>query len=160
MRTSIYLILFAWLAAGCESFLEEKSQNEIHPTTVSDMEKLLAGEAYYTLNEGHLFSRVTDVFTDDIACNVVTKAYLEEKQRGRYRFLWQENMFDDNGWGYDIAIWQVPYSRIKGCNVILEYMDQMDGDEVKREHLRGEAYFLRGFYYFYLTNFFGFPYNY
>ena len=53
-----------------------------------------------------------------------------------------------------------PYSRIKGCNVILEYMDQMDGDEVKQEHLRGEAYFLRGFYYFYLTNFFGFPYNY
>ena len=160
MRTSIYLILFVWLVVGCESFLEEKIQNEIHPKTVSDMEKLLEGEAYYTSNEGHLFSRVTDIFTDDIACNVVTKTYLEEKQRDRYRFLWQENMFDDNGWGYDIAIWQVPYSRIKGCNVILEYMDQMDGDEVKQEHLRGEAYFLRGFYYFYLTNFFGFPYNY
>ena len=35
----------------------------------------------------------------------------------------------------------------------------MDGDEMEREHLKGEAYTLRGFYYFMLVNFFGMPYN-
>ncbi len=32
-------------------------------------------------------------------------------------------------------------------------------DRIKREHIRGEAYVLRGLYHFYLVNFFGAPYN-
>lgn len=60
----------------------------------------------------------------------------------------------------DLSPWQTPYTRIKGCNVILDYMDDMEGDEALRAHVLGEAYALRGFYYFYLVNFFGLPYNY
>lgn len=160
MRTSIFCILFTWFLAGCGDFLEETSQNEIHPSSVSDMEKLLEGEAYYSASEGDIFCQLTDIFTDNYSCNSVNENNLRSKQQNRYKFLWDEKMFDDNGWGSDISIWEVPYARIKGCNVILEYLDQMEGDDIKREHLRGEAYFLRGFYYFYLTNFFGFPYNY
>lgn len=160
MRKSIYVLLLACALSGCNDFLEESSQNEIHPSTVSDMEKLLEGEAYFTADEGSLYAEVTDIFTDNITnLRITDVSYLNEKQRLRYRYLWDLTMWDDNGYQSDISIWQKPYERIKGCNVILEYADAMDGDKDKREHLKGEAYFLRGFYYFYLTNFFGKPYN-
>ena len=161
MRTSIYILLLAWIVSGCNDFLEESSQNEIHPSTVKDMEKLLEGEAYFVKSESGLYTNMTDIFTDNITNIAIGKNnnYREEKPRLRYRYLWDATMWEDNGWDSDISIWQKPYERIKGCNVILEYIDQMLGDDDKREHLKGEAYFLRGFFYFYLTNFFGKPYN-
>ena len=161
MKTTIYLFLLAWVLGGCGDFLEETSQNEIHPSTVSDMEKLLEGEAYFTADEGTLFTDVTDIFTDNLeGIGIgVNNSYHEEKDRLRYRYLWDSQMWEDHGYGEDISIWQKPYERIKGCNVILEYTDDMLGDEDEKAHLKGEAYFLRGFYYFYLTNFFGKPYN-
>lgn len=71
-------------------------------------------------------------------------------------------MFDESGFETsDVSLWYVCYDKIKGCNVILDYLDDMkEGDEGRKEHIRGEAYALRGFYYLMLTNFFGMPYNY
>ena len=147
---------------GCSEFLEETSQDEIRPSTVRDMEKLLEGEAYFSGEEGSLFNRGTDIFTDDVQSNVLTeemRSYQAEKEEGRYRFTWDQSMFDESGGGQDITFWQLPYERINRCNLILEYIDGMEGDEMEREHLKGEAYTLRGFYYFMLVNFFGMPYN-
>lgn len=154
-----FLLVLNW---GCDDFLEEKSQGEIRPSTVKDMEKLLEGEAYFTQTEGPVFNTVTEIFTDDRQCNLLNppKNQLEQKLKDRYRFSWDPLMFEDGGGGEDLSLWQVPYSRIKGCNVILDYMDGMTGDEDQRFHVLGEAYTLRGFYYLYLVNFFGLPYNY
>ena len=66
-------------------------------------------------------------------------------------------MFDEGGGGEDLSFWKIPYERIKGCYVVLEYVDGMQGDEMRREHLKGEAYALRGFYYYMLVYFFGLP---
>ncbi|MEI3421739.1 MAG: hypothetical protein V8R91_12175 [Butyricimonas faecihominis] len=33
----------------------------------------------------------------------------------------------------------MPYRRILGCNLVLDYLDEMAGKEVLRESLRGEA---------------------
>lgn len=161
MKINVFIFLLAWVLSGCSDFLEETSQNEIHPSTVSDMEKLLEGEAYFTGEDGTLFTDVTDIFTDNLECIGIgpNNSYHNEKDRLRYRYLWDLLMWEDHGYGEDISIWQKPYERIKGCNVILEYTDDMLGDEDKKAHMKGEAYFLRGFYYFYLTNFFGKPYN-
>ncbi len=161
MRTSIFIVLFAWCLSGCDKFLEEKSQSEIRPSTVNDMEKLLEGEAYFNVSDGVVFSYATDIFTDDYGCLPNSnEKYLNEKAKLRYKFTWDSYMFEDNGYGGDITLWKVPYERIKGCNVILDYLDQMDGDDSDREHLRGEALMLRGYYYLMLVNFFGLPYNY
>lgn len=160
MKKFIFIVLVA-LIWGCDDFLEEKSQSEIRPTTVKDMEKLLEGEAYFTMYEGPVFNTETDIFTDDWKCNMlnIPKSYLDKKLKDRYHFMWDPLMFEEEGGGLDMTFWTVPYNRIKGCNVILEYMDEMSGDEVKKVHLLGEAYTLRGFYYLMLVNFFGLPYN-
>ena len=161
MKSSILIILLLWGLTGCSDFLEEKSQSEIRPSTVRDMEKILEGEAYFTSDDGYVLNRGTDIFTDNIGCNVVIEEeYRKSKELERYRFIWDRNMFDEVTGKQDISFWQGPYTRIKGCNVVLDYIDDMEGDNAKREHLRGEAYTLRGFYYLMLVNFFGMPYNY
>lgn len=160
MRSKILILILTLGIFGCEDFLEEKSQSEVRPSTVKDMEKILEAEAYFGREEGTIFNRATDIFTDDIACNMVTNAtMITQKMQERYRFEWDRTMFDEGGGGVDVSFWDLPYQRIKGCNVVLDYVEDMDGDLVKREHIRGEAYALRGFYYMMLVNLFGMPYN-
>lgn len=162
MKLRITMILLMASLYGCSEFLEETSQDEIRPSTVRDIEKLLEGEAYFSGEEGYIFNRGTDIFTDDVQCNVLAEnmnSYTTKKENGRYRFIWEKTMFDEEGGGQDITFWQLPYERINRCNLILEYIDGMDGSEAEREHLKGEAYTLRGFYYLMLVNFFGLPYN-
>ena len=39
-------MMFALLLTGCNDFLKETSQDEVRPSTVSDLEQILVGEAY------------------------------------------------------------------------------------------------------------------
>ena len=162
MKSRLFIILMAGVALGCSDFLEETSQTEIRPSTVRDMEKILESEAYFSGEEGYIFNRGTDIFTDDVKSNVLDdgSSATVTKENQRYRFAWDRTMFDEVGGGEDISFWSNPYERINRCNLVLEYINGMDGDEVERNHIRGEAYTLRGFYYFMLVNFFGLPYNY
>ena len=162
MKSKLFIILLASVAFGCSEFLEETSQTEIRPSTVSDMEKILESEAYFSGAEAYMFNRGTDIFTDDMQSNALPEntSLLTVKESWRYRFTWDATMFNESGGGEDLTFWSLPYERINRCNLVLEYIDDMDGDEAEREHIKGEAYTLRGFYYFMLTNFFGLPYNY
>lgn len=161
MKSKLFLLFLALSFVRCNGFLEEKSQSEIRPSTVTDMSKIMESEAYFSVGEGALFNRKTDIFTDNITCTAITDAGLQiQKENDHWRFRWDPKMFDEGGGGEDLSFWKIPYERIKGCNVVLEYVDGMEGNEGRKEHLKGEAYALRGFYYYMLVNFFGLPYNY
>lgn len=148
-------------AFGCSDFLEEKSQSEVRPSNVTDMEKIMEGEAYFVAADAPLFNTKTEMFTDDMGC--VDKDELsyemENKEKKRWFFSWDRMMFDEQGGGEDLTVWTTPYERIMGCNIVLDYMDEMRGEEAHKQYVKGEAYALRGFYYFVLVNFFGWPYN-
>lgn len=154
------LLSLPFLFWQCNGFLEEVSQTEIRPSTVRDMEKIIESDAYPSEANGVLFNRVTDIFTDDVKSNVVKDKYLTQKEEERYRFAWDNTMFDEGGGGLDISLWQVPYERIKGCNIVIEYADQMEGEQERIDYVKGEAHVLRGWYYYFLVNFFGLPYSY
>lgn len=148
---------------GCDGFLEETSQNQIRPSTVSDMEKILEGEAYLTEAETEIFNFGTAFLTDDMQCEEEGYVgYTPAKKKWRRMFCYDVSMFDEGNEDEKANndYWYVPYQRIKGCNIVLDYIDDMQGDEEKKEYLRGEAYALRGFYYLSLVNFFSLPYNY
>lgn len=51
--------------------------------------------------------------------------------------------------------WEVLYEGINRANLLLENVDDVDMDVVKRDAIKGEALFLRGYYYFLLVDFFG-----
>lgn len=169
MKTKIIIgCLFALLSAGCSDFLEESSQDEVRPATVQDMEQVLLGEIYMDAtnndNWGNFLHGYSYMLTDDYQCNGPREG-MEDTDRstleqGRYAFSWARDMFDESGGGDKIFLWDELYQRIKGCNVVIDYLDKVTGDENRRENLKGEALTMRAFYYFYLVNFFGLPYNY
>ncbi|MFR4037991.1 MAG: RagB/SusD family nutrient uptake outer membrane protein [Butyricimonas faecalis] len=79
--------------------------------------------------------------------------------KDKWKFIWDENMFTESESGYDAAFWQGLYEGILGCNLVLDNLDQKDGEHKLRESLRGEALTLRAWYYLHLVNFFGIAYN-
>ena len=161
MKSKLLLLFLAFCFIQCSDFLEEQSQSEIRPSTVSDMEKILETMAYPTFDVGTLLNRKTEIFTDNVKSNMVGEAsYISVKEKELWRFRWDAQMFNEGGGGEDITFWSKPYERIKGCNLVLEYVDQMMGDETKKGHMKGEVYALRAYYYYMLVNFFGLPYNY
>lgn len=161
MKSRLLALLFLpFLFGQCNGFLEEVSQTEIKPSTIRDMEKIIESDAYPSASNGYLLNRATDIFTDDIESRIVRDDYLAKKESDRYRFSWDGTMFDENGGGIDLSFWTVPYERIKGCNIVLEYTDEMEGEQARKDYVKGEAYVLRGWYYYFLVNFFGLPYTY
>lgn len=155
---SLIPVLMLWLCS-CNDFLKESSQDEVRPSTVEDLDEVLNGEAYCAEYAYEAFD-VTEIFTDDRQCNgLVYPSDQTDLENNRWKFSWDREMFDPNGPGSDITNWYLPYKKIKGCNVILDYLDNVSGDKKKKEALRGEAYTMRGYYYFLLVNYFGLPYT-
>ena len=160
MKTKIIMILLVLGLPGCSDFLEESSQDELRPATVNDMEQLLNGECYTMFTFGTM-----SLFTDDEQCFGASEYedwYSSDPidlAARRWKFSWDKAMFDPNGGGDEVDYWSVPYEKIKGCNVIIGYTDRVYGEEAKKANLKGEAYTLRAYYYLFLVNMFGQPYN-
>lgn len=62
-------------------------------------------------------------------------------------------MSEDNG--NVQTIWAIYYNGISRCNMVLKYVPDIDMDNALKSRIIGEAYFLRGYYYFNLCNIFG-----
>lgn len=158
------LLLIFGCTYGCSDFLDEYSQDEVRPSTVSDLEQIMVGDAYFNTESQRAsnvnFYNRTDIFTDDIQCNGVNNTTFQTRFDGLdAQFAWNIEMFTDEGDGDQPSFWTHPYVGIGSCNVVLDYLDEMSGEEIDRENLRGEALVLRAWYYLHLVNFFGLPYN-
>lgn len=153
---NIYLLMPVFCLIGCSDFLEESSQDEVRPAMVSDLEQILLGDGY---RDGHNFFYMSEIFTDNQKSVEPLSNVEDEYEQKKWRFLWDAKMFDDDGGGYNGECWEIPYKGILGCNLVLEYLDDMKGEDYIRESLRGEALILRSWYYFHLVNFFGIAYN-
>lgn len=144
---------------GCSDFLEEASQDEVRPSTVEDLEQLMLGEAY--LRSDNLFSYL-DLLTDD-----VQNAYSPNErdvsllEKGAPAFMWTRLMLDEMAEkeASGIDTWEMLYAKIKGCNVVLDMLDQVEGSEEMKLNQKGQALALRSYYYFLLVNTFAQPYN-
>lgn len=149
--------------AGCSKFLEEKSQDEVKPSTVSELQQLMMGEVYPAGSSQAGFHAYLDLLTDDIISNFNT----EPQAPAGYRlyegaYTWQDNMFENMeaaGVLDKIDTYDHYYRRIMGCNVVLDMIDKVRGVENERENVRGQALAMRSYYYFMLVNLFGQPYN-
>ncbi|HOY14184.1 MAG TPA: RagB/SusD family nutrient uptake outer membrane protein [Saprospiraceae bacterium] len=53
------------------------------------------------------------------------------------------------------AFWKLQYNGITQCNVVLDNIDNIDIQAAKKDRIKGEALFLRAYYYFLLTQVFG-----
>ncbi|MCX2452615.1 RagB/SusD family nutrient uptake outer membrane protein [Pedobacter sp. PLR] len=165
MKRILYILIPGLLLinTGCKKFLEEKSQDEMRPSTVQDLNGLMAGEAYpYSVN----ISSVLNLVTDDISCvgGQGLPTYEAVVRRGKAPFSWSKQMFEELLVAEGLSTvglnsWEVIYNRIVGCNVGLEYADKVIGNEADKANIKAEVLALRGYYYFLLVNMYGKPYN-
>lgn len=79
---------------------------------------------------------------------------------------WQRDTGVDDEYRYrggDEKYWNTLYTRINVCNMVIALIDEQPektpDDTAAKERIKGEAYFLRGLYYFMLTNLYCEPYN-
>ncbi len=165
MKKFIYLFVLIILVGSftsCEKFLEEKSQDEIRPTTIADLTALMNGEAYPYINGGDLY---LNMLTDEVSCNgtedEASNTYINYLNNGGPLFKWDPSMFDGASTTLlsDQDSWQKYYKKIMGCNLIKDYVDKVTGTDKEKKAVLGQVLFLRAYYYFKLVNIYGQPYN-
>lgn len=127
MMKTIYAYMILLLGfMGCSNFLEESSLDEVHPSSVGELEQILLGSGY--LEGGTTIYNATDFFTDNIKCN----GYVYPPDQGtletmKWYFTWDDNMFTNEGRGYDPVFWGTPYTGIGVCNIVLVILTTCTG---------------------------------
>lgn len=161
---NITLLMAAIVMASCGDFLEEESQSEVIPKTVQDLRELLLGSAYPdgdTRMCGFLYLMDDDVemsydINPTLADNTMIVNYFSA-------FTWQPNLFEDvntlDGLSGGNNAYSHFYGRIKGCNAVLDQLEEATGDAMLIARTRAEALTLRSWYYLQLVNLFATPYN-
>lgn len=161
MKYRVLLLMLSVLSfAGCSDFLEESSLDEVRPTSIDDLVQIMVGEVYPMSNTVRGFQ---DFLTDDVECfGAQNQEILEAPIENLYwLFSWDNEMFNEGAGNHDRTnAWKVYYNKIMGSNTVLEYIDQVKGDQENKDNLRGQALTMRAWYYFQLVNLFGMPYNY
>ena len=157
------VVLYLGLSGCSKNFLEEKSQDEVRPSTVTDLQELLMGVVYPAGQMESSFHAYLDLLTDDMTSNFNPDTRgLPFYQKHAGPFTWQRDMYETMqaaGAQEDIDTYAHYYRTIMGCNVVLEMIDKVRGDDNARENVRGQALAMRSYYYFMLVNLFGQPYN-
>jgi hypothetical protein len=77
-------------------------------------------------------------------------------------FTWRPDMFESmeaNRILDQVDTYAHYYRRIMGCNVVLDMIDKVKGDNGERENVRAQALAMRSYFYFMLVNLFAQPYN-
>lgn len=160
---------------SCGDFLEEYSQDHDYVRSWNDLNELLLGDCYMPVNG-------TAYFKDD--CNAGTFIHLlsdevdDEAVAGKdpqgydihsYMFgylTWQERVganADFSNYYTENKTWTQLYKYINVANNVIESSEKapqsIDDDKAGVNYVKGQAHFLRAFYYFWLTNMYGQPYN-
>lgn len=157
-RITIGLLLLSICCSSCSDFLKETSQDEIKPSNVEDLRALMNSDAYpYQLSTDLYLSLLSDEYT----CNGLTNtAYEAYHKNGTAIFTWNPEMFDGKEvFPDDANSWHKYYQKIKGCNVVKDYLSKISGTEQEKNALLGQVLFLRAYYYMKLVMIYGRPYN-
>lgn len=170
--------------SSCSHFLDEFSTDERYVENPKDLDYLMMGEAYLSTNNISTYPPSTmqtsdletfnypflHVMDDDARMllngnvpqsdNLVTPLHLLAAM-----YIWAaEPCVDMLNKKWKDTNWQRTYKCIGAINAIIYQGQQMEasvrGHEVDSlRYYMGEAHFLRAFYYFFLTNVYGMPYN-
>ena len=138
------LVLLSFI--GCTDMLNIKPINSMIPKSLEDFEAVLLGG--YPRSD---FFVNTEMLTDNVYVNLNADALPRKEQELWYTFapsMLQPGVLSDPYWGQ-------LYKSIYYANTVLSYLDGYgfkEGEKALYEQIKGEAYSLRAFSYFYLIN--------
>lgn len=155
---------------GCSQFLKEESQSEVIPKTTSDFSELLLGSGYPTVSSPRFtFLSLLDDDCAQFLTHIGQKPDTHVNEQSAITYLpyysWQPYMCDQDGYGNEInsaattTIYAQFYSKILGCNAVLDYIDDAVGEDSEKNRVKAEALAVRSLLYFQLVNIYGEPYN-
>lgn len=153
--TFLFLTLYS-----CGDFLNEYSQNLSYVRTVDDLKEILIGNAYMpdrlgSPKHGYFLMMWLDVMDDDIDshANGISTSCMHDFMKGFH--YWQQYPYDDKRrkfYGGNTS-WAQFYEHIGAVNIIIEKAEEFKTESPEGyRQVKGEAHFLRAFYYFYLVN--------
>lgn len=149
-RILICLLIAAGLLGGCKKFLETEPEDFVTPdnyyNTEADLRRALNG-VYNRLidNFGRMYSR--GLFS-----------YLSISDESFYKNITINNIkvMEFDAGQLDVGrFWETCYQGIDRANLLLENVNKPKMDETRRNMIRGEALFLRAYYFFLLVDNFG-----
>ncbi len=171
--------------SACGDFLEDYSQDTAYVRSYEDLDELLLGNGYMPtgepthiaepegmyVNQAIWYYPYIHLMGDEVDYNINGSGeggVLSNNEPGNHFFgyyTWQQQV-GINADGTEIRKedddWNRIYKHINICNMVLADIDNQeartDDDRMERQRVKGEAYFLRGAYYFTLANLYGKPY--
>ena len=173
MKRYLILILCVLLFNSCGKFLEEFSQDLAYAESCADLDEILIGNGYMEQPEGFAKASIygngyypyIHVMDDDVIMTVFKKDgvtdLINEMVPFKNFYDWSDqltiNPKTDEEW--EDKDWEKMYSHIAYLNVIIAHVKKFSHDSVEtRNRVEGEARFLRGAYYYLLTNLYANPY--
>lgn len=167
------LLLFVIGLCSCSDFLKETSQDEVIPSTIEDLDQLLAYEGYPRY--ANQVMPYLDLLDDDVTQYIRSNGQTSIITKYSPLYLWggrsstnNETMFEDfqnlpnptSGISsIEVDSYEILYKMIAGCNVVLDMISDVNGESNTKKRVEGEALVLRSFYYFNLVNLYAYPYN-
>lgn len=137
----------------CEKFLDEQPQGTYPVSAFFQTEKhalLAITSCYEKISFSNSRNRLW-VFADVASDDAVKGGYPGDQ--ADIGLIDDFQISADNGNGE--TTWAIYYEGVARCNQVIKYVPDIDMDEALKKRIIGEAYFLRGYYYFQLCNIFG-----
>mgnify|MGYP002616396410 FL=1 len=173
MKRYLILMLGVLLFNSCGKFLEEFSQDLAYAESCTDLDEILIGNGY--MEQPLYFAEASvygggyypyiHVMDDDMAMTIFRRDgagdVINDIASFKNFYDWSDqltiNPKTDEEW--EDKDWEKMYSHIAYLNVIIAHVEKFSHDSVEiRNRVEGEARFLRGAYYYLLTNLYANPY--
>ena len=155
------ILMAGTFATGCSDFLEGKSHDQVIVTTTKDYSELLYGSGYPSDD----VLGITDEMSDDsdwlVNKGIETKQSVADDEGFMTVYCWQPTIYE-YGTKVDFQSTQyyLLYTKIAGCNAVLDGIDEAIGTQIERDRVKAEALATRAYLYLLLVNLYGQPYNY
>jgi hypothetical protein len=155
MKRIVYYIVTAVLLLGCEDFLEEKpltlKTSANFPQTEDDAKQMMAG-IYTTMNNAQRFADRSYFFVCEVASDdkLGGGGVNDVKAQAYENFMYSDPEMLEHAW-------EQGYEGIYRANYAIENLDVMgEGviSEEQKNQYKGEALFLRAWFYYQLTTLF------
>ncbi|WP_081619490.1 RagB/SusD family nutrient uptake outer membrane protein [Butyricimonas synergistica] len=152
------------LMASCSDFLDSKSQDEVIPKTTKDFRELLLGSGYPQPGVHTHPMAITSYMDDDVDCDVNNNMAGSNLVKNVFSvYTWQPDAekYESTVMSPELAStpYYAMYERIKGCNAVLDYIDDAIGTQQEKNQIKAEALAVRALFYFWLVNLYGEPYT-
>lgn len=151
---SLLIITGVILFVGCKKYLSEEPKKQASIKTVDQLEALVDNATAFASvsSSTAVFSTDDTEITKDLYKNNAVAFTIDNLQ-------YYVNSVDGIVGAAADALWAGEYKKIFTANLILANVDDVTGDELRKQRVKADAYFIRAYAYWVLANYYCAPYS-